>query len=76
MTETERDIALALPKRLRQRQLIPEETYLAAAASGCFDRRRFTPDAGAGRETVTEEVERNDRNPVAPGAAPAGNDRL
>lgn len=76
MTETERDIALALLKRLRQRQLIPEEAYLAAAASGCFDRRRFTPDAGAGRETVTEEGKRNDRNPMAQGAAPAGKDRL
>ena len=45
-------------------------------ASGVKRRRSKQPEAGTGRETVTEEVERNDRNPVAPGAAPAGNDRL
>ncbi len=41
MTEVDRDIALALLKRLRQRELITEAEYIAACNSRFFDSKHF-----------------------------------
>lgn len=43
MTEIDRDIALALLKRLRERALITEEQHQCALHSRFFDQKRFTP---------------------------------
>ena len=47
MTEVDRDIALALLKRLRERELITQTQYAAACGSRCFDTRRFGGCAAA-----------------------------
>lgn len=41
MTEVDREIALALLKRLRQRELITEAAYTAACNSRFFDGKNF-----------------------------------
>ncbi|MGI5979132.1 MAG: hypothetical protein ACOX66_06485 [Oscillospiraceae bacterium] len=46
MTELDRDIALALLKRLREREVITQEEYIAACNSRVFDSRRFQSDVG------------------------------
>ena len=50
MTEVDREIALALLKRLWKRELISEETYVSASSSRFFDKRQFTSDT----ETVNK----------------------
>ena len=42
MTEVDRDVALTLLKRLRQRELITEAVYAAACNSHFFDSKNFT----------------------------------
>ena len=44
MTEVDREIALALLKRLWKRELISEETYVSASCSRFFDNRQLTSD--------------------------------
>lgn len=41
MTEVDRDIALALLKRLRQREMITAAAYTAACNSRFFDSKNF-----------------------------------
>lgn len=53
MTEVDREIALALLKRLWKRELISEETYVSASSSLFFDKRHFTSDT----ETVNKMIE-------------------
>lgn len=53
MTEVDREIALALLKRLWKRELISEETYVSASSSQFFDKRHFTSDT----ETVNKMIE-------------------
>lgn len=53
MTEVDREIALALLKRLWKRELISEETYVSASSSSFFDKRHFTSDT----ETVNKMIE-------------------
>ena len=55
MTEVDREIALALLKRLWKRELISEETYVSASSSRFFDKRRFTSDTETNNK-MTEEV--------------------
>lgn len=42
LTEMHRDIALALLKRLKERELIGDETYISACNSRFFDSKNFT----------------------------------
>lgn len=49
MNEIDREIGLALLKRLWQRELISEDCYHSAARSRLFDRKRFVSDKEAGR---------------------------
>ena len=53
VTEVDREIALALLKRLWKRELISEETYVSASSSRFFDKRHFTSDT----ETVNKMIE-------------------
>ena len=53
MTEVDREIALALLKRLWKRELISEETYVSASSSRFFYNRHFTSDT----ETVNKMIE-------------------
>ena len=53
VTEVDREIALALLKRLWKRELISEETYVSASSSRFFDKRQFTSDT----ETVNKMIE-------------------
>ena len=62
VTEVDRDIALALLKRLRQRELISEETYVAACNSRFFDRSAFEHYAENTTESISEEVVRHDEH--------------
>ena len=55
MTEVDREIALALLKRLWKRELISEETYVSASSSRFFDKRRFTSDTETNNK-MSEEV--------------------
>lgn len=56
MTEIDREIALALLKRLRQRELITEATYTAACNSRFFDSKNFVSYADL-NESSTEGKE-------------------
>ena len=53
VTEVDREIALALLKRLWKRELISEETYVSASSARFFDKRHFTSDT----ETVNKMIE-------------------
>lgn len=55
MTELDRDIGLALLKRLLQRELISEETYVSACNSRFFDRKRFSQYAESNEEKHDRE---------------------
>lgn len=55
VTEVDREIALALLKRLWKRELISEETYVSASSSRFFDKRQFTSDTETVNK-ITEEV--------------------
>ena len=54
MTEVDREIALALLKRLWKRELISEETYVSASSSRFFDKRRFTSDTETNNKMIEE----------------------
>ena len=54
MTEVDREIALALLKRLWKRELISEETYVSASNSRFFDKRRFTSDTETNNKMIEE----------------------
>ena len=69
MTKADRDRALALLKRLRERELITEDIYIAACNSEVFDEKNLSPmvepfesEAEAGDEAtdeVTDEINEN-----------------
>ena len=61
MTEVDREIALALLKRLWKRELISEETYVSASSSRLFDKRQFTSDTETVNK-ITEEVSTDGNN--------------
>lgn len=61
VTEVDREIALALLKRLWKRELISEETYVSASSSRFFDKRQFTSDTETGNK-ITEEVSTDGNN--------------
>ncbi len=54
MTEIDRDIALALLKRLKERSLITEEQYVSACHSRFFDKKHFAPYPTT---TITQQEE-------------------
>ena len=60
MTIVERDVGLALLKRLMQRELISEETYVAASHSRFFDEDRFSDYAEADNTHSAQEEQQND----------------
>ena len=60
MTIVDRDIGLALLKRLQQRGLISEETYVSACNSRFFDASRFSDDAESNEIISAQEEQRND----------------
>ena len=72
MTEVDREIALALLKRLWKRELISEETYVSASSSRFFDKRRFTSDAEAMEEIMVEEADIHDDSSMVERADAAG----
>ena len=47
MNEVDRDLGLALLKRLWQRELISEKTFVSASNSRFFDRKNYTHYAEA-----------------------------
>jgi len=47
MNEIDRDVGLALLKRLWQRELIPEEVFISAGNSRLFEEKRFAHEAAA-----------------------------
>ena len=57
MTEVDREIALALLKRLWKRELISEETYVSASSSRFFDKRQFTSDTETNNKMIEEASE-------------------
>ena len=61
VTEVDREIALALLKRLWKRELISEETYVSASSSRFFDKRQFTSDTETANK-ITEEVSTDGNN--------------
>ena len=61
VTEFDREIALALLKRLWKRELISEETYVSASSSRFFDKRQFTSDTETVNK-ITEEVSTDGNN--------------
>ena len=61
VTEVDREIALALLKRLWKRELISEETYVSASSSRFFDKRQFTSDTETVNK-ITEEVSTDGNN--------------
>ena len=61
VTEVDREIALALLKRLWKRELISEETYVSASSSRFFDKRQFTSDTETVNK-ITEEVSADGNN--------------
>ncbi len=60
MTMTERAIGLALLKRLMQRGLISEETYVSASHSRFFDANRFSDYAEADNIYSAQEEQPSD----------------
>ena len=54
MTEVDREIALALLKRLWKRELISEETYVSARSSRFFDKRHFTSATETNNKMIEE----------------------
>ena len=60
MTIVERDIGLALLKRLMQRGLISEETYVSACNSPFFDANRFSEYAESDENISAQEKQPND----------------
>ena len=61
VTEVDREIALALLKRLWKRELISEEKYVSASSSRFFDKRQFTSDTETVNK-ITEEVSTDGNN--------------
>ena len=62
MNEVDRDLGLALLKRLWQRGLISEETFVSASNSRFFDRKRFTHYAEADNPNHSKEDSTHDDN--------------
>ena len=60
MTIVERDIGLALLKRLMQRGLISEETYVSVSHSRFFDANRFSDSAEADKHHSAQGEPSND----------------
>lgn len=60
MTIVDRDIALALLKRLMQRGLISEEIYVSACNSRFFDANRFSDYAESDENISAQEEQPND----------------
>ena len=60
MTIAERDIGLALLKRLMQRGLISEETYVSASHSRFFDANSFSDYTEADNHHQAQEEISND----------------
>ena len=60
MNEVDRDLGLALLKRLWQRGLISEETYVSASNSHFFDRKRFAHYAEADQPNHNREDSTHD----------------
>ena len=60
MTIVDRDIGLALLKRLMQRGLISEETYVSACNSRFFDDKRFLDYAEPVENISAQEEQLND----------------
>lgn len=60
MTIVDRDIGLALLKRLMQRGLISEETYVSACNSRFFDANRFSDYAEPDENISAQEERLND----------------
>lgn len=60
MTIVDRDIGLALLKRLQQRGLISEETYVSACNSRFFDANRFSDYAEPDENISAQEERLND----------------
>ena len=75
MTEVDREIALALLKRLWKRELISEETYVSASSSRFFDKRQFTSDTETVNK-ITEEVSTDGNKLIASRADSAGKNHL
>lgn len=55
MTEVDREIALALLRRLRQRKLITETAYTAACSSRFFDSKNFIGQAACEKRDMNGE---------------------
>ncbi len=55
MTEVDREIALALLKRLRQRELITEAVYTAACSSHFYDSKNFFGQANPDKRSLEGE---------------------
>jgi len=62
MNEVDRDLGLALLKRLRQRGLISDETFVSASNSRFFDRKRFPHYAEADNPNRSKEDSTHDDN--------------
>ena len=60
MNEVDRDLGLALLKRLWQRGLISEETFASASNSRFFDRKCFTRYAETDNPTFNKEDSTDD----------------
>lgn len=54
MTEVDREIALALLKLLRKRELITEEAYVSSCNSRFFDPKNFTVCTGGREEDMAD----------------------
>ena len=62
MNEVDRDLSLALLKRLWQRGLISEETFVSASNSRFFDRKRFARYAESDNPNRSKEDSTHDDN--------------
>ena len=60
MTIVDRDIGLALLKRLQQRGLISEETYVSACNSRFFEPKYFSDYAGTDEKSSVQEERTKD----------------
>jgi len=60
MNEVDRDLGLALLKRLWQRDLISEETFVSVSNSRFFDKKRFVHYAEAKTVNSNEEGGKHD----------------
>lgn len=60
MNNVDRDIGLALLKRLLTRELISEETYVSACNSRFFDKKRFCRYAEFTDENPEQEEYQHD----------------